>query len=288
MSAPAIEIRNLWFKYALARDWTLKNLNLTIEKGEFVVLMGPSGCGKSTLLYILTGIIPNMIKGTLKGSVRILGKDVLKLPPQEIVKDVGFVFQNPDSQIIMPTVFEEVVFGLENMGLERREIGERAREILEYVGLWDKRDLSPWSLSAGERQVLAIASVLALRPKVMILDEPTSMLDHKGTRSVLELLQRLKQDYGMTVLVVEHRIEWASEVADKIVIMDNGEFVAVGSPREVFSNYELIKRVGVRPPMVTEVFYKLIEKGVNVESVPVRLDEAVALVQSMLAKVKRK
>jgi energy-coupling factor transport system ATP-binding protein len=282
MSAPAVEIKDLWFKYLLAEDWTLKNLNLTVERGEFVVLMGPSGCGKSTLMYILTGIIPNMIKGTIKGRVRVLGKDILRLQPQEIVRDIGFVFQNPDSQIIMPSVLEEVIFGLENLGLPPDEIRERAEEIIKYVGLWEKKDLSPWSLSAGERQILAIASVLALRPKVMILDEPTSMLDHRGTKRVLDLLDRLKRDYHMTIIVVEHRIEWASEIADKIVIMDKGEFVAVGKPSEVFSNYELVKRVGVRPPMISEVFYKLMDKGVRVDRIPVTAREAVELIKGML------
>ncbi|WP_440059599.1 energy-coupling factor ABC transporter ATP-binding protein [Thermogladius sp. 4427co] len=276
-----IEIKDLWFKYLLAEEWTLKNLNLVVDKGEFTVLMGPSGCGKSTLLYILTGIIPNMIKGTIRGSVRILGRDILKLQPSEIVKEVGFVFQNPDSQIIMPSVFEEVTFGLENLGLEPGEIEKRAEEILKYVGLWDKKDVSPWSLSAGERQILAIASVLALRPKVMILDEPTSMLDHKSTKRVLEILDRLKKDHEMTILVVEHRIEWASEVADKVVIMDNGEFVAVGSPSEVFSKYEIIKKTGVRPPMITEAFYKLIEKGLPVDRIPVRLSEGVQILANL-------
>ncbi len=282
MSEPAVEIKDLWFKYLLAEDWTLKNLNLTVERGEFVVLMGPSGCGKSTLMYILTGIIPNMIKGTIKGTVRVLGKDILRLQPQEIVRDIGFVFQNPDSQIIMPSVLEEVIFGLENLGLPPDEIRERAEEIIKYVGLWEKKDLSPWSLSAGERQILAIASVLALRPKVMILDEPTSMLDHRGTKRVLDLLDRLKRDYQMTIVVVEHRIEWASEIADKIVIMDKGEFVAVGKPSEVFSNYELVKRVGVRPPMISEVFYKLIDRGVRVDRIPVTAREAVELIKGRL------
>jgi len=282
MSEPAVEIKDLWFKYLLAEDWTLKNLNLTVERGEFVVLMGPSGCGKSTLMYILTGIIPNMVKGTIKGTVKILGKDILRLQPQEIVRDIGFVFQNPDSQIIMPSVLEEVIFGLENLGLPPDEIRERAEEIIKYVGLWEKKDLSPWSLSAGERQILAIASVLALRPKVMILDEPTSMLDHRGTKRVLDLLDRLKRDYQMTIVVVEHRIEWASEIADKIVIMDKGEFVAVGKPSEVFSNYELVKRVGVRPPMISEVFYKLIDRGVRVDRIPVTAREAVELIKGRL------
>jgi energy-coupling factor transport system ATP-binding protein len=282
VATPAIEIKNLWFKYSLASEWTLKNLNLSVGEGEFVVIMGPSGCGKSTLLYILTGIIPNMIKGEMRGSVHILGRDILKLPPSESVKNVGFVFQNPESQIIMPSVYEEVVFGLENMGLPAEETTRRAREVLDYVGLWDKRDSSPWSLSAGERQVLAIASVLALKPRVLILDEPTSMLDHKDTARVLNLVSKLKEELRMTIVVVEHRIEWAVEVADRVAIMDNGEFVTEGRPEEVFSRMDLVKRCGVRPPMVTEVFYHLVERGYKVGRIPVTARQALDFLSKLL------
>ncbi|MCC6024775.1 MAG: energy-coupling factor ABC transporter ATP-binding protein [Desulfurococcaceae archaeon] len=284
MPAPAVEIRDLWFKYAGASEWTLRNLNLRVEEGEFVVVMGPSGCGKSTLLYILTGIIPNMIKGEIRGSVYVLGRDVLKLPPSEIVKNVGFVFQNPDSQIIMPSVYEEVTFGLENMGLPPDEISRIAREVLEYTGLWEKRDLSPWSLSAGERQVLAIASALALRPRILILDEPTSMLDHKDTMRVLKLISKLKEELKMTIIVVEHRIEWAVEVADRVVIMENGEFIAQGTPAEVFSRVDVIKRSGVRPPMIAEVFYYLIERGCRVDRIPVTAREGLEVLSRVLSR----
>ncbi len=282
MSTPAVEIRDLWFKYNGTTEWTLKNLNLVINEGEFVVVMGPSGCGKSTLLYILTGIIPHMIKGEIRGSVYILGRDILRLPPSEIVKNVGFVFQNPDSQIIMPTVYEEVIFGLENFGFPPEEISRITREVLEYVDLWNKRDLSPWSLSAGERQVLAIASVLALKPRILILDEPTSMLDHKDTARVLRLISRLKEEFKMTIIIVEHRIEWAVEVADKLVVMENGEFVVQGRPEEVFSRVDVIRRCGIRPPMIAEVFYYLIERGYRVNRIPITIRQGLEVLSEML------
>lgn len=273
MREKVVEIESLWFRYQMAEDWVLRNLNLVVHEGEFTAIMGPSGCGKSTLLYILTGIIPNMIRGELRGSIRIFGRDILKLPQSEIVRNVGFIFQNPDSQLIMPTVYEEVIYGLENLGLDGGEIEARAREVLEYTGLWAKRDYSPWSLSAGERQILAIASVLAMRPRLLILDEPTSMLDHRGTSRVLELISRIKREIGITVIVVEHKIEWASEIADRIVIMDKGEFVLQGRPEEVFSNIEAIRRIGVRPPMVSEVFYRLSDLGYRVKKIPVTASE---------------
>ena len=280
----AVEVRNLWFRYMLSEEWVLRDLNLAVEEGEFIVIMGPSGCGKSTLLYILSGIIPNMIRGEVRGEVKILGRDIRGLKPEEITRSVGFVFQNPDSQLIMPTVLEEVVMGLENLGLDRGEILSRAREILSYVGLDRKSNMPPRSLSAGEKQLLAIASVLALRPRILILDEPTSMLDHVGTMKVLSLIESLKKNLGITVIVVEHRIEWAVEIADKIAIMDRGTVVAYGEPSKIFSDPELIKKTGVRPPMISEVFYELINRGVKVNRIPITTKEGVEELRRLLGR----
>ncbi|MDT7894913.1 MAG: ATP-binding cassette domain-containing protein [Desulfurococcales archaeon] len=278
----AIEIEDLWFKYPLSEDWVLKGIDIDIKEGEFVAIMGPSGCGKSTLLYILAGIIPNMIRGEIGGSVKVLGKEILNLRPEEIVRNIGFVFQNPDSQLLMPTAIEEVIMGLENLGLPREEILARAWNVIKYVGLEGKARQSPRSLSAGEKQILAIASVLALKPKILILDEPTSMLDHIGTAKVLGLIERLKREAEITTIVVEHRIEWAVEVADKIAIMNDGRIEAYGDPREVFGNPNLIRKIGIRPPMISEVFYRLAEDGIEIHRIPITVDEGVKTVKEIL------
>jgi energy-coupling factor transport system ATP-binding protein len=278
----AIEIEDLWFKYPLSEDWVLKGIDIDIKEGEFVAIMGPSGCGKSTLLYILAGIIPNMIRGEIRGSIKVLGKEILNLRPEEIVRNIGFVFQNPDSQLLMPTAIEEVIMGLENLGLPREEILARAWNVIKYVGLEGKARQSPRSLSAGEKQILAIASVLALKPKILILDEPTSMLDHIGTAKVLGLIERLKREAEITTIVVEHRIEWAVEVADKIAIMNDGRIEAYGDPREVFGNFNLIRKIGIRPPMISEVFYRLAEDGIEIHRIPITVDEGVKTVKEIL------
>jgi energy-coupling factor transport system ATP-binding protein len=278
----AIEIEDLWFKYPLSEDWVLKGIDIDIKEGEFVAIMGPSGCGKSTLLYILAGIIPNMIRGEVRGSIKVLGKEILNLRPEEIVRNIGFVFQNPDSQLLMPTAIEEVIMGLENLGLPREEILARAWNVIRYVGLEGKARQSPRSLSAGEKQILAIASVLALKPKILILDEPTSMLDHIGTAKVLGLIERLKREAEITTIVVEHRIEWAVEVADKIAIMNDGRIEAYGDPREVFGNPNLIRKIGIRSPMISEVFYRLAEDGIEIHRIPITVDEGVKTVKEIL------
>jgi energy-coupling factor transport system ATP-binding protein len=278
----AIEIGDLRFKYPLSEDWVLKGIDIDIREGEFVAIMGPSGCGKSTFLYILAGIIPNMIKGEIRGSVKVLGKEILNLRPEEIVRNIGFVFQNPDSQLLMPTAIEEVIMGLENLGLPREEILARAWNVIKYVGLEGKARQSPRSLSAGEKQILAIASVLALKHKILILDEPTSMLDHIGTAKVLGLIERLKREAEITTIVVEHRIEWAVKVADKIAIMNDGRIEAYGDPREVFGNPNLIRKIGIRPPMISEVFYRLAEDGIEIHRIPITVDEGVKTVKEIL------
>ncbi|MEM4062040.1 MAG: energy-coupling factor transporter ATPase [Desulfurococcaceae archaeon] len=276
----AVKVENLWFKYVGSDDWVLKNISFSAREGETLVIMGPSGCGKSTLLYVLAGMAPRIIRGFVKGYVSIAGLDVLNSMPEELTRLVGFVFQNPEIQVIMPSVIEEVAFGLENLGLSPQEIDRRVREVLELTGLAHKMHESPHSLSPGEKQVLAIASVLALRPKVLILDEPTSMLDHPGTMRILELIESIKRETSMTLVIVEHRIEWVAEHADKVVIMEDGKVIAEGKPDEVFDNKNLILKTGVRPPQVSEIFYKLSDAvPQSVNRVPVTLKDALLFLE---------
>lgn len=274
-----IEANDLWFKYVGSEDWVLKNINFRMREGETVVIMGPSGCGKSTLLYTLVGMIPHIIRGEMRGNVSVLGKSVLDSRPEELSRYIGFVFQNPELQVLMPTVIEELVFGLENMGLSREDIRGRVDEVLEFINFKGRELEDPHTLSSGEKQVLAIASVLALRPRILVLDEPTSMLDHVGTQRILSLIERLKRETNLSLLVVEHRIEWIAEHADKVIIMRDGEFVAEGRPSEIFSSEGLILKTGVRPPQVSEIFYSVVKQRPDLfrGKIPITLQEALSL-----------
>ncbi len=267
-----VEIRDLWVKYSVG-DWVLKGINLDVNEGEFVVIMGPSGCGKSTLCYTINGIIPHLLSGKVKGSIRVGGIDTLKSSVSRISQLVGMVFQNPDSQLTALTVEDEVAFGPENLALPREEVERRVEEALSLVRLVHARKRNPQSLSGGEKQALVIASVLALRPKILVLDEPTSMLDPIGQKRVSDLIVKLNEEENMTIIAVDHRIEWASEHADRIAIMEDGRIVLEGSPREVFSHKDLVRSIGFRPPEVTELFYILEDEGLNVEEYPVVLSE---------------
>lgn len=278
-----ISIEDLWFRYLASSEWVLKNINFKMKEGETVVIMGPSGCGKSTFLYTLVGMIPHVIKGELRGKISVLGMNIEEVRPEILSRHIGFVFQNPELQVIMPTVLEELVFGLENLNLSREEIKERVNEVLDFIGFRGREFEDPHALSSGEKQVLAIASVLALRPKILVLDEPTSMLDHVGTSRILSLVEKLKKETNLSLLIVEHRIEWIAEHADKVVIMKDGEFVSEGTPQEIFNDVDLIRKTGVRPPQVSEIFYKIAERKPHIikNRIPITISEALNLINEV-------
>ena len=278
----AIRIDDLWVRYREEEDYAVKGLSLRIDEGEFVILMGPSGCGKTTLCYTIMGIIPRVIKAEVKGSIKVFDLDPLTASPTDLAKYVTIVFQNPEMQLVTTSVYEEVAFPLENFGLPKDEIERRVREVLEVVGLSGLENRSPASLSGGQKQALAIASVLALRPRVIILDEPTSQLDPQGTKRVTDLILKLRREFDTTILAVEHRIEWAVEYVDRIVVMNEGRIVLEGDPKEVFSREIRPERAGFRPPQVSEIAYNLMRSGVNLPTIPISLREASSILRGVL------
>ena len=278
----AIRIDDLWVRYREEEDYAVKGLSLRIDEGEFVILMGPSGCGKTTLCYTIMGIIPRVIKAEVKGSIKVFNLDPLTASPTDLAKYVTIVFQNPEMQLVTTSVYEEVAFPLENFGLPKDEIERRVKEVLEVVGLSGLENRSPASLSGGQKQALAIASVLALRPRVIILDEPTSQLDPQGTKRVTDLILKLRREFDTTILAVEHRIEWAVEYVDRIVVMNEGRIVLEGDPKEVFSREIRPERAGFRPPQVSEIAYNLMRSGVNLPTIPISLREASSILRGVL------
>jgi len=278
----AIRIDDLWVRYREEEDYAVKGLSLRIDEGEFVILMGPSGCGKTTLCYTIMGIIPRVIKAEVKGSIKVFDLDPLTASPTDLAKYVTIVFQNPEMQLVTTSVYEEVAFPLENFGLPKDEIERRVREVLEVVGLSGLENRSPASLSGGQKQALAIASVLALRPRVIILDEPTSQLDPQGTKRVTDLILKLRREFDTTILAVEHRIEWAVEYVDRIAVMNEGRIVLEGDPKEVFSREIRPERAGFRPPQVSEIAYNLMRSGVNLPAIPISLREASNILRGVL------
>lgn len=277
-----ISVENLSYNYISGNSFALKNINLKIRRGEFVVIMGPSGCGKSTLLYTFNGIIPHLFRGKMSGQVIVDGVDTKQSSISKLSQIVGMVFQNPETQIVASTVLEEVAFGPENLNLSPEEIRERVNRALAIARLGEKSDFATTSLSGGEKQALAIASVLALQPKILALDEPTSMLDPAGAAMVSNMISELNKRLGLTVIAVDHRVEWAVNVADRLIVMDEGEIVIDDKPHNVFRMFDVVKRIGFRPPQVTELFYKLRDNGIAVNDFPISVEDAERLVRWLM------
>jgi len=238
-----IEVDNLSFSYP--NKSVLKKINFNIEDGEFVGLVGPTGGGKTTLAYCLNGLIPNSIRGKFSGRVLIDGMDTKKYKVSELAREVGLVFQDPDWQIFSLSVEDEVAFGLKNFGFDK--IKKRIKDALRMVDLSRFEKKEPHELSQGQKQKLCIASILALDPKFIVLDEPTSQLDYKNTKNIHDILRRLNKK-GKTILLIEHDTDFLAEYANKILIMNNGRIVENGKTNEVFSKTSLLKRLGIKIP----------------------------------------
>ena len=217
-----------------------------------VVLAGPSGCGKSTLLRAVNGLIPHMYTGEYSGDVSVAGKSVRGTSMRELAQTVGFLFQNPENQIFMFTVERDVAFGLENLGVPREEMRRRVDEAMSLMEITDLAQRAPHELSDGQKQRVALAGVLAMRPKLVILDEPTSLLDPKTAAELVALVGKLRKDIGTTFVVVEHRLDLVAPVADRMVVMNEGTKALEGTPKEVLLGDEAAK-YGISVPAVTRV-----------------------------------
>jgi energy-coupling factor transport system ATP-binding protein len=236
-----IEVSGLTFTYAGNLNPAVRGIDLSIPEGQLFAIVGPNAAGKSTLCYALTGFIPHFFNGELEGTVQVAGRSVRDTPLGELAGSVGLVFQNPFSQISGArfSVREEVAFGLENLGIPRPEMAQRIEQALALTGLDGLADRSPYALSGGQQQRLAIASMIVMRPQVLVLDEPTSQLDPAGTREVFAALRSLTAERQMTVVVVEHKLEWVATFADRVLLLSGGQAVAMGDPRQVLASPQL-------------------------------------------------
>jgi energy-coupling factor transport system ATP-binding protein len=271
-----LDIQGLSFRYPDAERKAVDAFDLAVPRGEVVVLAGPSGCGKSTLLRAVNGLIPHMYSGDYSGDVKVDGVSVKQAAMRDLAQTVGFLFQNPENQIFMFTVERDVAFGLENLGVPREEMRTRVDEALSLLDIQDLAQRAPHELSDGQKQRVALAGVLSMRPSLVILDEPTSLLDPKTASELVALVQKLRKDLGTTFLVVEHRLDLLTDVADRIVVMSEGRKVLEGTPREVLLDDEA-GGYGVSVPAVTRLQKMLMSDG--------RLDEQRLLSPEELARI---
>ena len=271
-----VNLHNVTYKYPLTNSPALQNISLQVDEGEFVAVIGPNGSGKSTLCYTIAGFAPHFFKGELTGIVEVAGQDSNKSNLHEWVLSVGLVFQNPFNQIsgAKYTVFEEIAFGLENIGVPRQEMKQRVEDVLALTNITELADRSPYSLSGGQQQRVALASILVMQPKVLVLDEPTSQMDPIGTREVFGVIRTMAEE-GMTVILVEHKVEWIANFADRVIALYEGQILLEGKPQEVLTS-DLLTDKGFGISRYTSVARKAKTLGLWPRAtLPVTLDEAV-------------
>ncbi|HBF0595737.1 TPA: energy-coupling factor transporter ATPase [Clostridioides difficile] len=267
-----VKVNNISFEYITdeAKLKAIDNLSLDVKKGEFVAIIGHNGSGKSTLSKNLNAILM-----PTEGNILI---DDMDTKEEERLWDIrqtaGMVFQNPDNQIVATIVEEDVAFGPENLGIEPKEIRRIVEESLKSVGMYDLRDRQPHLLSGGQKQRVAIAGIIAMRPKCIIFDEATAMLDPSGRKEVMKTIKRLNKEENITVVHITHFMEEAVE-ADRVVVMEKGKKILEGTPREVFSKIKMLKEIGLDVPCMTELSSLLIEEGINISSDILTVDEMV-------------
>lgn len=263
-----LETKNLSFTYHDGTE-ALKNVNIQIKKGEKIAIMGPNGAGKSTLFSHFNGLTE-----PTSGHVEVEGEKII-FEREELLKvrqKVGIVFQDPNDQLFAPTVKEDVAFGPMNLGLEYDEVEKRIKESLEMVGMSGFEDKTPHHLSGGQQKRVAIAGIVAMRPDIMILDEPTAGLDPEGVDKVLDILDNLNKE-GMSIVISSHDIEMVNQFADRIFVLYDGEIIAEGDKNQIFSDKELLKKAHLKAPITTEILYNLKEKGLDVDTGKITIDE---------------
>lgn len=267
-----IKVNNISFEYITdeAKLKAIDNLSLDVKKGEFVAIIGHNGSGKSTLSKNLNAILM-----PTEGNILIDGMDTKEEERLwDIRQTAGMVFQNPDNQIVATIVEEDVAFGPENLGIEPKEIRRIVEESLKSVGMYDLRGRQPHLLSGGQKQRVAIAGIIAMRPKCIIFDEATAMLDPSGRKEVMKTIKRLNKEENITVLHITHFMEETVE-ADRVVVMEKGKKLLEGTPKEVFSKIDMLKEIGLDVPCMTELSSLLIEEGINISSDILTVDEMV-------------
>lgn len=269
-----IELKDYSWKYLNTQQPALDNINLQIEEGMFVGIIGSNGSGKTTLAYSMNGLIPGQYNGIKNGEVIVYGREVEQYEHGELQKIAGMVFSDPEAQFTAMTVEDELVFGLENLGMSIPEIRERLEWVTELTGLQKMLLKPPYELSGGQKQRVALAAVLAMTPKILILDEPTTMLDPISRRRVFDVLARLKNEQHNTIIVIEHNLENLIPLADRMILLSNNRLILEDETHAFFQNMELLTQEGIYPPGSLSFFYELKRAGYISDALPITVPEA--------------
>lgn len=270
-----ISCKGLKYTYPGAASPALNGIDLEVERGEIVLITGPTGAGKTTLCSTFNGLVPHFYGGQLEGEIGVLGRNVKETSAGYLSTRVGMLFQDPSSQLISATVEDEVSFGPENLGIPVEEIAKRTSSVLKYMGLNDLRDRPPFALSGGQQQAVGLASVIAMKPEILVLDEPTSNLDPIGTTNIFSLLRRISREERNTIIVVEHKLPELVDIADRIIVIEDGRIRLEGPPREILAEDAVILHGrGLQPPQVSLLAHRLKEAGAPIDKIPLTISES--------------
>ncbi len=279
-----IDIKDLSWRYISADTPAIRNINLSIEEGKFIGVIGQNGAGKTTLAFAIDGLIPGQYHGVKEGGVNVMGTEVEAYPKGMLQQVVGMVFADPEAQFTAMTVEDELVFGLENLGMSIPEIKERLDWVCDLTDMTPLLAKPPYEISGGQKQRVALAAVLAMTPRIMILDEPTSMLDPYSRKRVFDVLGKLKREKKMTVIVIEHSLENLIPLADEMILMHQGELVRHEETHTFFQDMEFLINHGVYPPESLLFFHELRSKKLYKGVIPVTNEEALTMLPCQSAK----
>ena len=277
-----IEITNVSFKYSNALDFILKDFSLKISEGEFVGIIGPTGSGKSTICYLINGLIPNRFKGNFSGSVKVLNRNISNTSIEEMSEHIGYMLQEPSFQIATPYVESEITFGMENLGVSREEMDSRLEEVLDIFNIKHLQHRSTSELSEGEKQRVILASILAMKPRILVLDECSSMLDSQAKKELAIILKKLNHEYRQTIILIEHDLDFIFTLVNRVLLINNGKIVSDDSPKEILTDTLLLEKNGLLPPTLVSMFSHLRKKGLPIENIPFSYNEAYKILAKWL------
>lgn len=275
-----IQFNKFYFRYKRNEEYQLHNINLKLDENKFILLCGQTGSGKTTLIRCLNGLIPQFYPGYYRGFVNVNGRDTAETPIADLSTDVGIVFQNPENQLISMNVEHEIAFGMENLGVSREEMEQRIIEVIKLTEIEHLLDKAPFELSGGEQQRVAIASILVLNPKVLVLDEPTALLDPYMAKKIINLLKRIQQERKMTIIISEHRLDLVIPHADEIILLENSRVIEHGRRDEVINSNNFLK-LNINKPVIYSIFNDLKKKSLFNEKIPPSIEKAINYFQKL-------
>ncbi len=277
-----ISIHNINFRYSKATKSILKNFSIEIGAKEIVGIIGPTGSGKSTICYLLNGLIPHHFKGEFSGKVIVDGLDVMKETVESMSKIIGYMLQEPSFQISSPFVESEITFGMENFNFTKEEMDKQLTSIMDKLSISHLRDKSTSDLSEGEKQKVVLASILAMNPPILVLDEISSMIDSRSKNELIILLRELNEIDGKTIILIDHDLDFLSQIANRIILINNGSIKSDGQVEDILTNVDLLAENGLHPPSIVTIFHELKKEKLLVEKLPLSLEIALEKLRGWL------